>query len=102
MNVQSNIVLVLILMLSFTTFHDTLLPLIDKHEHTYVANDQGDTSVTLQYNNCSETHSLMHYTAIMQDDASSQLEFEKNSIITHLSIEYSPPHKVTTKKPPIV
>lgn len=89
-------------MLSFTIFHDSLMPLIEKKTHTNTAHYLSDTVPTQECTDLNDIHSMFHFMAIVTPYKNVQIQFEKRKTIPHLLIRYSPPLQKTSHKPPIV
>ena len=99
---QSKIVFIIIFMLSFSTFHDSFLSILDKNEHTDVAHYIYDKSTSTECTELNDIHNMLHFMAILEDYQNEQLEFGERETIPHLVIQYSPPLEKTSYKPPIV
>lgn len=99
---RSKIIFLMLFMLSFTIFHDSLMPLIDeKNKHTDVAHYLSDTEPTQECTDFNEIHSMFHFMAIVTPSKNMQIQFVKRETIPHLALEYSPPLEKTSYKPPI-
>jgi len=98
---RSKIIFLILFMLSFTIFHDSLMPLIEKNKHTDVAHYLSDTAPTQECADFNEIHSMFHFMAIVTPSKNTQMQFAKRETIPHVSLEYSPPLEKTSYKPPI-
>lgn len=98
---RSKIIFVVLFMLSFTIFHDSLMPLIDKNEHTDIAHYLGDTEPTQECADFNEIHNMFHFMAIVTPSKNTHIQFAKSDTIPHILIQYSPPLEKTSYKPPI-
>ncbi len=98
---RSKIIFLILFMLSFTIFHDSLMPLIEKNKHTDVAHYLSDTAPTQECTDFNEIHSMFHFMAIVTPSKNTQIQFAKRETIPHVTLEYSPPLEKTSYKPPI-
>lgn len=88
---QSKITFTLLLMLSFTIFHDTFMTHLDKHGHTNIAHYLGhDTSseACIKY---TEIHNMCHFMAILDTYTNTPIFIVKKESIPHLLIDHTPP-----------
>lgn len=99
---QSKIIFVVLFMLSFSVFHDSLMPLLEKNKHTYSVHYMSDTTPTQEeHDDFNEMHIMLHFMAIVTSWSNNQIQFAKNESIPHLLIQYTAPLKKSTYKPPI-
>ena len=99
---QSKIIFVVLIMLSFSAFHDSFFSILDKNKHTDVVHYMTDKTMSPEYTELSETHSMFHFMAIISIDHSNKLQPAKREPIPHMVIEYTSPLEKTSYKPPIV
>jgi len=99
---QSKIIFFIIFMLSFSVFHDAVLPLLDKNGHNHIVHTVGDKLSSSDCNNFNDVHNMLHFVAIVDDYNNKQIEFARKKFIQHRLIHYSPPPAKTAYKPPIV
>jgi hypothetical protein len=100
---QSKIIFVVLFMLSFSVFHDSIMPYLEKNKHTDMAHYASDTISPIQ--ECAdfnEIHSMLHFVAIVTLCENIQIQFDKIETISHLLVPYNPPLKKSSYKPPIV
>jgi hypothetical protein len=101
---KSKIIFTLLFMLSFNTFHDYLITLMDKSDHTSIVLclDQvsavSDTDTTAA--DYEKIHSMFHFMAIMIPHDNNQIHYSKKETIAHSLQEYTPPFKKSSYKPP--
>lgn len=98
---QSKLVFVMLFILSFTVFHDSLLSLLEKDEHTSIVHYMHDEAPSSECTEFNEIHSMLHFMAIMTTYQNPQLDLETKQNIPHRLINYSPPLEETSHKPPI-
>jgi len=99
---RSKIIYVVIFMLSFSAFHDSLISLIDTSEHKDIVHYVYDDAPSAECNEFNEIHNMFHFMAIVSSSKNIQIQFAKNEAIPHLLIQYTSPLTRTSYKPPIV
>jgi len=62
---QSKIIIILILMLSFSAFHDSFFPFIEKHGDHYLVQDMKDSATSIECSEFNEIHCMLHFMAII-------------------------------------
>lgn len=97
---RSKIIFVVLFMLSFTVFHDSFMPLLEKNKHTNSVHYMSNTTPTHECADINEIHSMLHFMAIITLYKNTQMQFAKREMIPHLLTRYSPPLKKTSYKPP--
>lgn len=98
---QSKIIFVVLFMLSFSTFHDSFISLVDKSEHSDITHYMSDEAVSSECAEFSEIHSMFHFMAIVTPVKNMQIQFAKRETIPHLVVQYTSPLEQTSYKPPI-
>lgn len=99
---QSKIIFVVLIMLSFSTFHDSFISLLDKNEHTPVVQYINDNATSSECTEINKIHSMFHFMAIVTTYKNNQIQLPKRESIPHLLVQHSPPVQKTSLKPPIV
>jgi len=99
--VQSKVIFVVLIMLSFSTFHDSFFSILDKNKHTDVVHYINDKTISSECTELNEMHSIFHFMAIISTDHSNKLQPVKRESIPHMVIEYTSPLEKTSYKPPI-
>lgn len=97
---RSKIIFTLLLMLSFSVFHDSFISLLDKNEHTMIVHYEGDETASSECAEFNEIHSMFHFMAIVTSYKENQIQTAKRETIPHLLAQYTPPLKKTSYKPP--
>ena len=98
---QSKIIFVVLFMLSFSVFHDSFISLLNKSEHANSVHHMSDKSPSPECMEFNEIHNIFHFMAIVSPPNDTQIHFAKKETIPHLTIQYTPPLKKTSYKPPI-
>ena len=99
---RSKIIFALLLLLSFTIFHDLFISVIEKNQCTKIVhsiNDQASSCDAVAFN---KIHAMLHFMAIMLDYDNTSMPMKYHVSIPHHLGSYSPPSKETSHKPPIV
>ncbi|MEA2048839.1 MAG: hypothetical protein U9O64_10395 [Campylobacterota bacterium] len=99
---QSKITFTLLLMLSFTIFHDTFITHFEKHEQTNIThylNQETSSEACIEY---TEIHNMCHFMAIIDTFTNTPIFIVQKESIPHLLIDHTPPLQKTSHKPPIV
>jgi hypothetical protein len=99
---QSKVIFFVLLMLSFTIFHDTFISLIEKNEHTNIAQYMSDEVPSSECTELNEIHSMFHFMAILRVYTGIQIQLVKIESIPHRTIPYASLFDKSTYKPPIV
>jgi hypothetical protein len=99
---QSKVIFVVLIMLSFSAFHDSFFSILDNNKHTDVVHYMSDKSISSECTELNEIHSIFHFMAIISTDHSDKLQFVKSETIPHSIIHYTSPLEKTSYKPPIV
>lgn len=98
---RSKIIFVVILMLSFVIVHDTVINILETNDNVsvtnYVSNDAGAQECT----DINEIHSMFHFVGLVSSVGSNALSFKKEKTHSYYLLQYTPPHKENTNKPPI-
>ncbi|WP_309498594.1 hypothetical protein [Sulfurovum sp.] len=94
------IIFVMLFMLSFSVFHDSLMPFFEKNEHKSTVHCLSDATSTQKCADFNEIHSMLHFMAIVTFSKNTQMQFAKREMIPHLLIAYSPPLQKSSYKPP--
>jgi hypothetical protein len=89
-------------MLSFSIFHDSLMPLLEKNIHSDIVHYVSDDAPTQECADFNKIHSMLHFMAIVMPTKDSNLHFVKGEMIPHRFIKYNSPLEKTSHKPPIV
>jgi hypothetical protein len=100
--IRSKIIFVVLFVLSFSIFHDTLMPLLEKNIHTDTVHYVSDNAPTKECADLNKIHSMLHFMAIVMPTKDSNPHFAKSETIPHLLVNYTPPLEKTSHKPPIV
>ena len=98
---QSKVIFVVLIMLSFSAFHDSFFSILDKNKHTDVMQYMSDKTISSECTELNEVHSMFHFIAIVSTDYSHKLQLVKRENIPHCIIEYTSPLEETSYKPPI-
>jgi len=99
---HSKIIFALLLLLSFTIFHDLFISVIEKNPCTKIVhsiNNQASSCDTVEFN---KIHAMLHFMAIMLVYDNTLLPMKYYVGMPHYLDNYSPPSKETSHKPPIV
>ncbi|GEM_PF-1131906 len=100
---RTNIILVALCALFFSAFHDTLLPLLQTHEHQNIMHCQSEniaSSDTQECDKCVQFHSMLHFIAIVMPDKPTGVHFEKQPRYVHIQKSHTPPLQQSSYKPP--
>lgn len=89
-------------MLSFSIFHDSLIPLLEKNIPADIVHTACDDLPKKECVDFNKIHSMLHFMAIVMPIKDSNPHFSKRETIPHLLINYTPPLEKTSHKPPIV
>lgn len=89
-------------MLAFSAFHDSFISLVDRGEHTDIVHYVQDDVSSSECSEFNEIHNMFHFMAILSSSKNTQIDFAKREFIPHLLVQYTPPLKRTSYKPPIV
>lgn len=98
---QSKIIFVVLLMLSFNIVHDSIMPFFEKHEHTDIVHHLSDSASAQECTDFDMVDSMLHFMAIITPSKNMQIQFSNKESIPHLLIQYTPPLQESTYKPPI-
>ena len=98
---KSKIIFTLLFMLSFNTFHDYIITLIDKSDHTSFVQGVEKTFPVSDTVDAEKIHSMFHFIAIMIPCHNDKIHFAKKDTIVHSLQEYTSPFKRSSYKPPI-
>lgn len=98
---QSKIIFTVLIMLSFSIFHDSFISLLEKGEHTNIVHYLDAEAPSEECAEFNEMHSMFHFMAIVESYTSDQVYIAQKETIPHLLIQYTPPIKKTSYKPPI-
>ncbi|HEY9129303.1 MAG TPA: hypothetical protein VIN02_05685 [Sulfurovum sp.] len=99
---RSKIIFVVLLMLSFTIFHDLFISVIEKNDHTKIVYSISDEASSCDTTTFNKIHSMFHFMAIMITYDSTPIPFNNHENIPHHFHKYSAPFTDTSHKPPIV
>jgi len=89
-------------MLSFNTFHDSFLYIIQKGHDGYAMNyiqTQNSSTECFETNNI---HQLLHFIAIIEVNINKYTIAISRELISIKLVQYTPPFKQNTIKPPII
>ena len=98
---QSKVIFVVLIMLSFSAFHDSFFSILDKNKHTDVVHYMSDKAMSSECTELNEIHSMLHFMAIISTGYSNKLQLLKRETIPHNIIPYTSPLDKTSYKPPI-
>ena len=98
---QSKIIFVVLFMLSFSTFHDTFISVIDKSEHKEIVHYMSDEAPTSECAEFNELHNMFHFMAIVTTHKDMLIHLAKKETIPHILQHYAAPLEKTSYKPPI-
>lgn len=101
-SMQSKVIFFVLLMLSFTIFHDTFISFIEKKEHTNIAHYINDEAPSPECTELNKIHSMFHFMAIVPAYKGIEIQLVKIESIPHRAILYSSLFDKSTYKPPIV
>ena len=99
---RSKVIFVVLLMLSFTVFHDLFISVIEKNDHTKIVHCISDVDTSSDATTFNKIHSMFHFMAIVINYDSTPIPFNNYQNIPHYFHKYSPPFTETSHKPPIV
>ena len=99
---RSKIIYIVVFMLAFNAFHDSFISLIDTREHTDIVHYVQDDASNAECSEFNEIHNMFHFMAILDSAKNTQIDFAKREVIPHLLVQYTPPLRRTSYKPPIV
>lgn len=98
---QSKVIFTVLIMLSFSIFHDSFIALLEKSEQSNIVHYIGNE---VPYEECAEfneIHSMFHFLAIVDMYTNDQIHVSQKESIPHHLIQYTPPLEETSYKPPI-
>lgn len=100
---QIRIVFVLLCALFFSAFHDTVLPLVQTHDHQNIAyqnenNLQHDVDTA---DTCAQVHNMLHFIAIVMPQKSVTVHLDAQHAYRQIIKPHTPPLQQSTYKPPI-
>jgi len=98
---QTKIIFVVLLMLSFSAFHDTFISIIDKSEHKSIVHYMSDEVPSSECAEFNELHNMFHFMAIVDTYKDILIHLDKREKIPHLLLQYASPLEKTSYKPPI-
>lgn len=99
---RSKIIFIVLFMLSLNVFHDSFISLIDKSVHANILHYADDQSSSLECDEFTKIHNMFHFMAIVNLSKNAQVQFAKRETIPHIVVQYTPPYKKTSYKPPTV
>lgn len=98
---QSKVIFVVLIMLSFSAFHDSFFSILDKNKHTDIVHYMSDKTISSECTELNEIHNMLHFMAIISTDYSHKLQLVMRETIPHSVITYTSPLEKTSYKPPI-
>lgn len=98
---QSKIIFLVLMMLSFSIFHDSFFAIIDKNPHTDIVHYMDNKTKSLECTELNEVHSMCHFIAIITNKLSYKFQLTNRENIPHRTSLYASFLKKTTFKPPI-
>lgn len=99
---RSKMMFLVLFMLSFNVFHDSFIALIDKSEHANILQYADEQSPSSECDEFTKMHKMFHFMAIVTSIKNVQVQFAKRENIPHILVQYTPPYKKTSYKPPTV
>lgn len=98
---RSNIVFLIVFMLSFVTVHDMVFAVIDQNKKINVTSSKQISLVSKQSIDIHQIHHLCHYVAVVSTEIPLiSVDYQSQTIVYH-TIEHLLPHKKSLIKPPI-
>jgi hypothetical protein len=94
-----------LLMLSFTVMHDTVIHLLDNNDNvpvTQYANADGQTQDIADIHDIHEMHEMFHFIALATPLTEPEVALENGDILLVYLLQYTLPHFLSSNKPPIV
>ncbi len=98
---RSKIIFLLLIVLSFSIMHDTAINMLESDDKVTIAHYANPDTNPQECGDIHEMHSLFHFVGLMTPYKSTFLYFQKERTLSHNLLQYTPPHKETSYKPPI-
>jgi len=102
---RTKLIFVLLFMLSFSAFHDSLMPFFEKneHKHTSIVHCLSDAASAQECAEFNKIHSMLHFMAIVMLPKHTQTQaLPERETIPHVLATYSPPLQKSSYRPPAV
>lgn len=99
---QSKVILFVLFMLSFTLLHDTVIYIIHTDKHTSMVETKIQKSEYTDCANIEEVHSMFHFVGLVITHKSRFIALPTKQTLLYRSLQYSPPYKKLSYKPPRV
>lgn len=98
---RSKIIFLVLIMLTFTVMHDTVINIIQKSDHSSILH-YVSTDVPLQEcTDVHEVHSMFHFVGLIMPYKSTLVQLQKEKTLSHDLLRDTLPYKETSYKPPI-
>ncbi len=92
---------VVLLMLSFTVMHDTVINIIQKSDHSSISHYVNTDIVSQECTDMHEVHNMLHFVGLVIPYRYAFVQLSKEKTFVHNLLRYTLPHKETSYKPPI-
>lgn len=98
---RSKIIYVVLFMLTFTVMHDSVIDLIQKNEHTSIAQYANTHAASQEGSELQEVHGMFHFVGLIMPYQNTFVQLQKEETLSPNLLQYTPPHLETSHKPPI-
>lgn len=99
---RSKIIFVVLFMLSFTVAHDTVINMMHDKEHTSTSHYLSESTLSHECGDAiDEMHAMFHFEALVEASHNHFLQLPRVAALSQHLLQYTPPYKDSTYKPPI-
>lgn len=97
---QSKIIFVVLFMLTFTVMHDSIINIVQKNEPTSISHYVDSNVQSQESSNIDELHSMFHLVGLIMPYKNTFIQLPTEETLSHNLLQYTPPYKETSYKPP--
>lgn len=98
---RSKVIYVVLFMLTFTVMHDTVINVVHKSDDTCISHYVNTDAVSQECSDMHKVHSMFHFVGLIMPYKSTFVQLQKEQTLSYDLLQYTPPFKETSYKPPI-
>ena len=97
---RTKIIFIVLFMLSFSVAHDTVINIIQPHEHTSISHHADQNIQSQECDSIDEVHAMFHFEALVSSYSNDFIQPPTKKTLSYNSSTYTFKYKETSDKPP--
>lgn len=100
MRIHSKVIFFVLIMLSFSVAHDTVINIVQPNEHASIIHYTDQNVHSQECDSIDEVHAMFHFEALVSSYCNSFIQTSTKKSLSYYSSTYTFTYKETSDKPP--